>query len=61
MITQVIKSIEVLSIIATVRSQIYVNYITTKMVCGLKSPPFADAELSECRKFESVDWHKAGL
>jgi len=55
MITQVIKSIEVLSIIATVRSQIYVNYITTKMVCGLKSPPFADAELSECRKFESVD------
>jgi len=36
---------------------------TAKMMCVLKSLTFADSEveLSECHKFESVGWHKAGL
>jgi len=61
MTTQLIKAIKVLSIIATVRLQILCQ-LTVKMLCGLKSLTFADSELSECQKFESVDsWHKAGL
>jgi len=59
MTTQVIKAIEVLLIIATVRSQILCQ-LTAKMLCGLK-PLFADLELSECHKFESVRWHTVGL
>jgi len=55
MTTHVIKAIEVLSIIATVRSHIACQ-LTTKMICELKSL-FADLELSECHKFESVGWH----
>jgi len=43
-ITQVIKAIKVLSIIATVRSQILCQ-LTTKIVCGLKSLTFADSEV----------------
>jgi len=60
MTTQLIKAIEVLAIIATVRSQILCQ-LTAKMICGLKSLTFEDLELSECHKFESVGWHKAGL
>jgi len=59
MTTQVIKATEVLSIIATVRLQIACQ-LTTKKICELKSLS-ADLELSECHKFESVGWHKAGL
>ena len=36
MTTQLIKAIEVLAIIATVRSQILCQ-LTAKMICGLKS------------------------
>jgi len=53
MTTQVIKAILVLSIIATVMSQILCQ-LTAKMICGLKSLTFADSELSECHKFERV-------
>jgi len=62
MTTQFIKAIKVLSIIATVRSQIPCQ-LTAKMICGLKSLTFADSEMRtlECHKFESVGWHKAGL
>jgi len=56
MTTQVIKTFKVLSIIATVRSQILCQ-LTAKMICQLKSL-FADVELTECHKFESVGWHK---
>jgi len=60
MTIRLIKAIKVFSIIATVRSQILCQ-LTAKMICGLKSLTFADSELSECHKFESVGWHKAGL
>ena len=50
MTTQVIKAIKVLSIIATVRSQILCQLlITTKMICGLKSLTFADSEVRAVR------------
>jgi len=49
--TQVIKVIKVLSIIATVRSQTLCQ-LTAKMICGLKSLTFAYSELSECHTFE---------
>jgi len=39
--------------IATVMSQILCQ-LTAKMIRGLKSLSFADSELSECHKFESV-------
>jgi len=42
MTTQVIKAIKLLSIIATVRSQIHCQ-LTAKMICGLKSLTFADS------------------
>ena len=60
MTTQVMKTIKVLSITPTVRSQI-LRQLTAKMIYGLKLLTFADSELSECHKFESVDWDKAGL
>jgi len=41
MTTQVIKTIEVLSTMATVRSQILCP-LTAKMICGLKSLTLAD-------------------
>jgi len=44
MTTQLIKAIKVLSIIATVRSQILCQ-LTAKMICGLKSLTFADSEV----------------
>jgi len=46
-----LKPLEVLSIIATMRSQI-LCHLTAKITYGLKS------QLLECHKFESVDWHK---
>jgi len=52
--TQVIKTSKVLSIIATVSTQI-VRQLTTTMICELKSlPVIADLELLECPTFESV-------
>jgi len=62
MTTQVIKAIKVLSITATVRSQILCQ-LTAKMTCGLKSLTVQTqkSKLSESHKFESVGWHKAGL
>jgi len=60
MTTQVIKAMKFLSIIATVRSQILCQ-LTSKMICGLTTLTFADSELSECHKFESIGWHKVGL
>jgi len=36
-------------------------HVTAEMICGLKSLTFADSELSECHKFESIGWHEAGL
>jgi len=44
MTTQVIKAIKVLSIIATLRSQILCQ-LTAKMICGLKSLTFAHSEV----------------
>jgi len=54
-----LKPLEVLSIIATVRSQI-LCHIAANITCGLKSLTLADSEVItvECHKFESVDWHK---
>jgi len=55
------KPLKVLSIIATVRSQI-LCYLAAKMTCGLKSLTLVDSEVItvrlESRKFESVDWPK---
>ena len=50
MTTQVIKAIKVLSIIATVMSQILCQLlVTSKMICGLKSLTFADSEVRTVR------------
>jgi len=46
--TQDIKAIKLLSIIATVRSQILCQ-VTAKMICGLKSLTFADSEVRTVR------------
>jgi len=43
-----LKAIKVLSIIATVRSQILYQ-LTAKMICGLKSLTFADSEVRAVR------------
>jgi len=48
MTTQLIKAIQVLLIIATVRSQILCQ-ITTKVICGLKPLTFADSEVRTVR------------
>jgi len=45
MTTQVTKAIKILSITATVRSQILWQ-LTAKMMCGLKSLTFADSEVT---------------
>jgi len=60
MATQVIKAIKVFFQSYFWESRILCQ-LTTKMMCGLKSLTFADSELSECHKFESIGWHKAGL
>jgi len=51
MTTQLIKEIKVLSIIATVRSQILCQ-LTAKMICGLKSLTFADSEVRTVRMLQ---------
>jgi len=43
-----IKAIKVLSIIATVRSQILCQ-LTAEVICGLKSLTFADSEVRTVR------------
>jgi len=48
MTTQVIKAIKVLSIIATVMSQILCQ-LSEKMTCGLKSLTFAKSEVRTVR------------
>jgi len=60
MTTQVMKAIKVLSIIATVRSQILCQ-LTAKMICGLKSLTFGLQTQLECHKFVRAGWHKAGV
>jgi len=58
MTTQVIKAQIYFQI--PVRSQILCQQ-TEKITRELKSPTFADSELSECHKCESVSWQKVGL
>jgi len=48
MTMQLTKAIKVLSIIATVRSQI-ICQLTAKMICGLKSLTFVDSEVRTVR------------
>jgi len=48
MTTQVIKATKVLSIIATVRSQILCQ-LPAKIMCGLKSLTFVDSEVRTVR------------
>jgi len=58
MTTQVIKAIKVLSIMATVRSQILFQ-LTAKMIYGLKS---LHMQSQNCQNATSLKcWHKAGL
>jgi len=51
MTTQLIKESKVLSIIATVRSQILCQ-LTAKLICGLKSLTFADSEVRTVRMLQ---------